>query len=95
MSISHTLYGARDYMREHGWTRGALQGKSGRVCILGALAAAERGNPNGWASRPVYDAVSRVTGGSIALFNDGDCLNADDAISALEIAADIAFSEGL
>ncbi len=90
MKTSEALYAAADYIREHGWTRGTFSDNAGRVCMIGAIdrTTARAGHV------AACMALANTIGDNIVVFNDYHCESGDDAIAALEIAADIAAAEG-
>ena len=92
MKTSTALYKAADYIRAHGWKRGSYGAPSGPRCMAGAILSVVHGP-----AQPIVDCqqLASVTDGLAAeMFNDYHCKSADDAIAALEIAADIACAEG-
>ncbi len=87
MTTSETLRAAAQYIREHGWRRQWYGRHGGPRCMLGALWSA---NPES-AYRDEWGRILMdVCGCRAADFNDKYCKSADDAIAALEIAADLA-----
>jgi len=86
MKTSETLYAAARYIRKHGWVNHG--GGSDACCMLDALWRTKN------QSLDAYNTLRRVTDMHPADFNDFHCRSADDAIAALEIAADIAAAEG-
>jgi hypothetical protein len=104
MKVSETLYAARDYIREHGWRRLGYGIHGGRRCMAGACSSVVADGSQFvsacWSrfigpGTPIQRALAVVTDGvDIGDFNDFHCETADDAIAALEIAADIAAAEG-
>ena len=90
MKTSEVLYAAAGYIRERGWIQGSF-GEHGRPrCMDGALMSAGCRAP--WINVDSY--LDRVCGCASMEFNDKQCKTANEAIAALEIAADIAFAEG-
>lgn len=89
MKQSEILYAAADYIRTHGWLRGEAGDHGGPRCISGAIWSVTRDDVP-W----LLPTLLSVTGDNPARFNDKHCKTADDAIAALEIAADIAAAEG-
>jgi hypothetical protein len=85
-TAEQALRGAADYIREHGWARGKYEDDCGRVCMLGAMLSS--GLPLGEnIPREIYMVTGDV---DVVMFNDVHCKIANDAIAALEIAADLA-----
>ena len=96
MKMSENLYAAADYIREHGWVRRSYR-SGNRCCMLGAIAATGGILSDAFVGLPVgaHQALKIVCGGvPAAEFNDKYCKTANDAIAALEIAADIAAASG-
>jgi hypothetical protein len=98
---SEILYKAALVVRERGWrTFGSdPDDVNAPVCMLGAIAAVE--GRSDWPDASTPPALLTVVGREDLLplnrvfsFNDDDCECADDAIAALEIAADIAHASG-
>lgn len=96
MKPSGILYAAADCIREHGWTRGRYQ-HEGRVCMVGAIAAVGGVLSEGLVALPARarELLEIVCDDCAPTqFNDEHCKTANDAIAALEIAADIAAASG-
>jgi hypothetical protein len=88
-TAEQVLRGAAQYIREHGWRRRYYGTHGGPRCMLGALMSASA--PDRFYGLRVAGTLMPVTGGSSpAEFNDVHCKTANDAIAALEIAADLA-----
>jgi hypothetical protein len=85
-TAEQVLRGAADYLREHGWRRRQYGCDGGPRCMMGAL----------WSAGGDFLAIEEigvlmgVAGGRITEFNDVHCKTKNDAIAALEIAADLA-----
>jgi hypothetical protein len=89
VTTADQLRAAAQYIREHGWCIGTGE-DGGPRCILGACASVADTTINALICTPLYRAIEAVTGDFVGGFNDGHCESADDAIAALEIAADLA-----
>jgi len=89
MKTSKTLYGAARYIRMHGWVKGVSNNSLGAACMAEAV---YRVNRDGYDLAISF--LDNVLGVWPTTFNDLNCKSADDAIAALEIAADIAHAEG-
>lgn len=85
---------AADLLRRDGWCQYSYEDER-RHCMAGALSAIKGhrlGNHHG-AYDDIYGALASVLGTRcVAHFNDAYGMTADDAIAALEIAADLATS---
>jgi hypothetical protein len=89
-TAEQVLRGAADYIREHGWLRGRQGQDGGPRCMVGAMWSIGLADMNidEWFK---LGALTKVIGGEdVLLFNDDHCKTANDAIAALEIAADLA-----
>jgi len=100
MKTSDMLYAAADYIRLHGWRKNWYGEHLGPRCMIGACASAAGSDAGGigMLEARLKPALECVVGNESALavidFNDDHCKTANDAIAALEIAADIACAEG-
>lgn len=103
MTSEQQLRQAAQVIRERGWRIGGTDDTDGPCCMLMALSVAQ--SARCWTEVVVPDALLDVVGISSAYeaagifqgptsrvysFNDDYCKDADDAIAALEIAADLA-----
>lgn len=88
-TASQLLIRAADYMQQHGWCRKVNRTATGRVCVLGALAASVRGYCS--YDDPAYtDArirLSRHLKMSVPVWNDKICESKAQAVKALTDAA--------
>ena len=81
-AVGKVLLEAADIIEKRGWCRGAFDGPSGELCIVGAvLAATGTGGPWQEAHRRLMR-LGRSMG-----WNDAICASKDDAVQALRSAA--------
>lgn len=90
MNAERVLRDAARYIRVNGWCRGFMGGETGPRCMLGALYSVGVLDLSHEQSGRMDDALSEVINLPITAFNDHHCKTVDDAIAALEIAADLA-----
>jgi class 3 adenylate cyclase len=94
MNVAEQLRAAAQYIREHGWTRRGFGLHGGPRCMIGAIGSVLGIDPQR-VSVPVPVVLYGVCGDcsdkqGLVAFNDHDCKTKNDAIAALEIAADLA-----
>lgn len=75
---------AADLLRRDGWCKGEYINSAGKRCMYGAMIDAGVNR----VGHPVLQAL--IDEWRVSRFNDHDCETIDDAIAALEIAADLA-----
>lgn len=89
------LSGAIDYLREYGWTRGALTDEDGSACLLGSICASfakeKFASPAPYLSAcSALEAINfgRFANRCIPTVNDTRIRDCDEAIELLKLAMD-------
>jgi len=96
VTAEQILRAAAKYIRRHGWRQEEYGADGGPRCMAGAVRSVvglEPDLPDTDEYEGLMSILEKVAGPNIADFNDVYCRTADDAIAALEIAADLAAPE--
>jgi hypothetical protein len=96
ITAEQILRDAAELLRKDGWIKGKKRSAFGR-CMVGALIDASPNVPGFYdpIRNAAFKAVRDLFDGQLPIvtFNDAHCVTADDAIAALEIAADLVAPE--